>query len=202
MTDPTVENLVELPFRVVKQPTPEMHKGGDCGACVLAGLLGLTLEEVYAKLHRKGEPHHFGYETMCEALRRAYYDLKLIDRYITRTPHWPQWDAQRAWGDVSWTQQMEWREWLQLAFDAGYVALAQVKCIPEPMMFDTDHWVMYCGTRLKWDGPPGERKSGEYELLVSDSARSQPLEKWSIIGEHLKARGGFAVLLARPTTRP
>lgn len=198
MVDPTVEDLVELPRRVVKQPTPELSPGGDCGACVLAGLLNLSIEDVYARLHEKGVPHHFGHTSMVEALRRAYYDLKLIDRYVTRTPHWPIWDARRAWGDASWLQSMEWREWLTMAFDAGYYAIAQVRAVHEPMMFETNHWVLYCGTRTKWDGPPGARHSGETQLLVSDSGRTKPHEAWFELGPHLKERGGFACLLARP----
>jgi hypothetical protein len=196
--DPTVEDLVELPRRVVKQPTPELNIGGDCGACVLAGLLGMTIEEVYAKLHPKKIPYHFDMHSMHAALQIAKYDLGTIDRCITRTPYWPSGDSQRAWGDASWTQSMEWREWLTMAFDAGYYALAQVRAIHEPMVFETDHWVLYCGTRTKWDGPPAARQSGEFQLLVSDSGRTKPIEAWFGVGEHLKQRGGFAVMLARP----
>lgn len=200
MTEPLddVADLVDLPRRVLKQPTPEVVPGGDCGACVLAGLLGLSIEDVYAKLHPSGEPRSFGWRDMSEALRSAHFDLRLIERYITRTPMWPTWDAQRAWGDPSWSQSLDWREWLTMAFDAGYYAIAQVASVHKPMVFETDHWVLYCGTRTKWDGPPGARQSGEFQLLVSDSGRTKPHEAWFGIGEHLKQRGGFAVMLARP----
>ena len=40
-----------LPLRVVPQPTPQINKGGDCGACVLAGLSGLTVEQVYTDIY-------------------------------------------------------------------------------------------------------------------------------------------------------
>ena len=194
--DPTVSELVELPRRVVKQPTPELFEGGDCGACVLAGLLNLSVEEVYAKLHKAGKPTPFSFDAMVEALRRAKYNLHLIDRFITRTPTWPVWDAMRAWGDSSWHQQMDWRDWLQMAFDAGYYAIAEVRHTHEPMVFQTDHWVLYAGLRTKWDSP--ERRHGAFEMLVSDSARTKPQEAWFDVGTHLKERGGFSVLLARP----
>jgi hypothetical protein len=130
--DDTVEDLVERPLRVVKQPTPELHPGGDCGACVLAGLLGLPLEEVYAQLHPQKKPASFGHSEMYHALREAKYELRLIDRYITRTPYWPADDILRALGDPSWSQSMEWREWLTMAFEAGYYALAMVRHTHEP----------------------------------------------------------------------
>lgn len=197
--DPTVERLVELPGRVLKQPTPELNPGGDCGACVLAGLLGISIEEVYAKLHPKGKPYAFSHPDMASALRSAQYDLKLVDRYITRTPMWPVWDAMRAWGDAAWSQSMDWREWITMAFDAGYYGIAEVRHTHEPMKFTTDHWVLYCGTRTKWDGPFGARGTGKFELLVSDSGRTKPHEQWFEIGEHLVQRGGFAAMLVRPT---
>jgi hypothetical protein len=159
----------------------------------------MSVEEVYVKLHPKGEKFEsFDYTSMVKALKQAFYQTRSIDRFITRTPFWPTWDAQRAWGDPSWSQSMEWREWLTMAFDAGYYAIAQVKAVHEPMVFETDHWVLYCGTRLKWDGPPDSRRTGQYQLLVSDSGRTKPHEAWFELGEHLKQRGGFSVLLARP----
>lgn len=198
----TVTDLVELPLRVVKQPTPELNPGGDCGACVLAGLLGMSVEDVYATLHRQGKPYTFGWGDMEEALRRAYYDTKAIDRYVTRTPMWPAHDALRAWGDASWSQQLEWRSWLRMAFDAGYYAFATVRHTPEPGAFETNHWVLYAGLRTSWrDGSIAGSRSGSYELLVSDSSRTKPHEEWFEMGEHLKGRGGFAVMLARPTQR-
>lgn len=197
--DDTVADLVALPMRVIKQPTPELHPGGDCGACVLAGLTGTSLEEVYAKLHPAGKPQSFSWSDMSSALQTARYETKKVDRYITRTPFWPSWDPQRAWGDPAWTQSMEWREWLTMAFEAGFYAIAQVAAVHEPMKFETDHWVLYCGTRTKWDGPPNARRSGEFQLLVSDSGRTKPHEAWFGLAEHLKERGGFAVMLARPS---
>ncbi len=198
MSDPTVENEISLPLRVVNQPTPEVSAGGDCGACVLSGLLDMAIEDVYKKLHPKGEPHPFSHRDMASALQTAKWELGFLDRYITRTPMWPVWDSLRAWGDASWSQSMEWREWLTMAFDAGYYAIAEVRSTPEPMRFDTDHWVMYAGTRTQWDGPPESRRSGQFQLLVSDSGRTKPHEKWYPLSEHLKERGGFAVMLARP----
>lgn len=201
MNDPTVENLVELPRRVVKQPTPELNPGGDCGACVLAGISGLSVAEVHEKLTEKGQPISFGRNAMAEALRRLHYDFGRVVRWIDETPYWPPHRGQRAWGDPCWIQSSAWRDWLTMAFEAGYYALAQVAHTPStgPEQFMTDHWVMYCGTRTKWDGPTGARNCGVHELLVSDSARSKSLEAWVDLHEHLKQRGGFEVFLAKPS---
>lgn len=53
-TSPTLLETIELnklilPLRVVPQPIPAIYVEGDCGACVLAGLLGIGIQEVYKR---------------------------------------------------------------------------------------------------------------------------------------------------------
>ena len=43
-----MDETIILPRRVAPQPSPAIVPGGDCGACVLAGLFGITVADAYA----------------------------------------------------------------------------------------------------------------------------------------------------------
>ena len=195
-----VDRLVALPRRVAPQPTPEIHPGGDCGACVLAGLLGISLEEVYGQLQERKDgapPRSFEHYSMIEALRRAHFDFRKVDRYITEMPSWtPQYSAaMQAWGRPSWMQSGAWFDYLTMALEAGFYAIAMVDAEKRgPLGGGTNHWILLCGTRLHW-----QEGSGAYEVLVSCSSRKTPDEEWVEAGPFLQERGGFGLLLARPT---
>lgn len=204
------EDLVVLPRRVAPQPTPEIVGGGDCGACVLAGLLGTSIENVYASLQEtptsgKG-PVPFGHRTMPEALRRAYYDTKCVDRYIDSMPSWPAHEPLRDWGNPSWMQSGDWWKYVHMALEAGYYALTTVDSKKGgPLGGGTDHWVMLCGARLNWtpfeyesEGVKRSSSRGAYEVLVSCSSRKTPDEEWVEAGAFLKERGGFFLFLVKP----
>jgi len=195
-----IDELIELPRRVVHQPTPGLHQGGDCGACVLAGLMGISIEEVYDKLHPKKKPYSFSHYDMIEGLREAKYGQKKILRYIERAPSWPSIELMRQFGDTAWMQSLEWNQYITMAFEAGYYAIASVRHDKTgPFSGGTDHWVLLCGTRTRWeeDTKFGGR-TGHREILVSCSSRSTPDEEWVEVGEFLKQRGGFNALLAKP----
>lgn len=205
-----VEDLVLLPRRVVPQPTPELVPGGDCGACVLAGALGLTVEDVYARLQDptpNGKPTSFGHHRMSDALKHAFYREKLAARFIDEMPTWaPISDGMRSWGNPGWMVSGAWWAYLRMALEAGYYALTIVDIDKKgPLGGGGNHWVMLCGTRLNWtrrtyehEGQTHETSSGAYEVLVSCSSRRTPAEEWVEAGHFLRDRGGFFLFLVKP----
>lgn len=187
-----------LPRRVVPQPTPGIVPEGDCGACVLGGLLARPLEEVYDRFVGKREALSF--HEMRQALHRAEHEW-LLDRFIAEPPDWPfsRWIHSGAeWGHPAWQQHLSWWRYLMLAFDAGYYGVAAVSYDRRGPFEATDHWILLCGARwVPPDGPGAVRT----EVLVSCSARTSPDEEWVESFTFLKERGGFNVLLARPNWR-
>jgi hypothetical protein len=190
-----VQDLVLLPRRVVHQPTPELHPGGDCGACVLAGLTDYSIEDVYRKLDPKHDtPKSFYRGSMLEALRIAKWERGRIRSYIETCPTWAPHPGMRAWGNPSWMVSGQWLQYVTMALEAGYYAITQVDAEKKgPLGGGTNHWVMLCGTRVFW-----KDDCGEYQVLVSCSSRSTPDEEWVECGPFLQERGGFDVILARP----
>lgn len=47
---------VVLPRRAVPQPQPPVNPGGDCGACVFAGLTGLSFDTIYDRFLKEVPP--------------------------------------------------------------------------------------------------------------------------------------------------
>ncbi len=192
------ESEIVLPRRVVPQPSPGIADGGDCGACVLAGLLGIDVAAAYAVRERDhGKP--FAYPTMVEALHEA--DARnLIDRLITDTPHWYLWEGKMPWGIPSWHRSDAWFAWVRMGLDAGYYAVGQIDMDGRgPVVGQLNHWVLICGARSYWIEVGGGCKRGEREVLVSCSARA-PGGKWHNVDAFLRDCGGYNVLLARPAT--
>lgn len=195
-----IDDLVVLPRRVVPQPTPELNVGGDCGACVLAGLTDLSVADVYAKLREDGKVISFSQYTMASAIRAGRYAKpRLFSRIIEDAPSWRVHEILRQFGDAGWMQSMPWFQYLTMAFESGYYAIACVRHDKTgPMSGGTDHWVLLVGSRVRWELNEDGTGRGSYEVLVSCSSRSTPDEEWVEAGQFLKERGGFNCLLARP----
>lgn len=185
-----------LPRRVVPQPVPDLHPGGDCGACVLGGALGLGAAEVYSRLESKGITHK---GEMQRLLRVAVW-RGLADRMIETSAefrgdsrHWP------AFGAPAFMESLAWFNYVRMAIDAGYYGLAMVdfKRGGGP---DTDHWVLICGARTE-GAVSGKTITGE--VLVSCSARSTAgRDEWVEARDFLRNRGGYDVLFVRPAPAP
>lgn len=195
---------VVLPQRVVPQPQPALYSDGDCGACVLAGLIGTTVEAAYQWHPAKRGPEAFD----MAAMRQALYQLAaqgLLDRLITEPPEWDVPRNLRTWGRTAMQQSVEWFLCLVMALDAGYCGVASVDSErrgvhgPGP-----DHWVLLVGARrreVERDSEHiGRYWSIEQELLVSNSSTRAVPEEWVEVGQFLRWWGGFNVLLARPGT--
>lgn len=194
-----IESEVVLPRRVVPQPTPEIVSGGDCGACVLGGILGMKIEEVYD--HFRGAREPLGWSHMRQALWDAKHRQQL-DRI--RCDHYQTWQsgysAFNEWGTPGWSQAGAWFEHLTMAFDAGYYAIALVDMEKKgPRGGGTNHWCMIVGSRMRWvPFPDGKGSRGHREILVSCSSRRTPDEEWVEDSDFLYERGGFNLMFARP----
>jgi len=187
---------VTLPRRSLRQPQPNMNPGGDCAACALGGALGLTVPEVYARL-REGKIQGATWFDARDALHRARA-AGLADRIIVDVPIWP-WAGYepRAWfGLAASAQAMPWFAHLRMALDAGYYGIAEVSYRRAGPLGLPDHQVLLCGVREVW---PEEGVGGviRHEVLVSCSAGAA--EEWVDVDDFLTQRGGFNVLLVRPT---
>jgi hypothetical protein len=191
---------IVLPRRVVPQPMPFIASGGDCGACVLAGLLDLPVAEIYPELMHDKAVEGFSWHDMRQALYEAQA-RGLFDRIDDEVPSWHCHTANMQFGRPASMQSLAWFSRLLMAVDAGYYAICsvnQAKAGPDGVC---DHWVLIVGARERRGDLSGGAARIYQELLVSCSARSTPDEEWVEVNEFLRTRGGFNALLCRPTKR-
>ncbi len=197
----TADVVFTLPRRVRPQPRPSIVSGGDCGACVLGGLLDLDVSAVYPRYGREGRADTLDWWTMRQALHDAQAQ-GLLDRIATAIPTWP-WESTPgvlAWGPLGTDQAQAWWGYVRMALDAGYYALTHVDHARRgPHGGGPNHWVMIVGhRRVEPEIPPGEIGVRiRQEVLVSCSA-SCPEGEWVDLHELLRDRGAFEVMLARP----
>lgn len=186
-----------LPRRVRPQPKPHLHPGGDCAACVMAGLLDIEVPALYELLETPDGEGITDIYRQREALNTLYYGGHL-DRIVLEVPRWPVHELCRSWGSTSWTQALEWGSYILMALDAGYYGLSMVDYHKKgPFGDGTNHLVLICGYRER-----SEEGRIHQEILVSCSA-AHPEGKWVSVREYLKLWGGFYTRLARPcATKP
>lgn len=193
---------VTLPKRVVPQPVPflDARQAGDCGACVLAGLLDSTVLDIYAKYlpERAGFTHH--------VMRNALFTAKadgLLDRVLDEPPLFPAAVRNPAWGYPSAEMSLAWFSYFCMAIDAGYYGVASVNFHAHGYPAHMDHFVLLCGVR-EVSKPhatiPGAARIDQ-EVLVSCSSTRSPDEEWVEVDLLLRTRGGYNALLARPSRR-
>lgn len=194
---------VVLPRRVVPQPTPGIVPGGDCGACVLGGLLELSPERVYDDLREKRESIH--YSEMTRLLRVAV-SRGLARAAIDEPAIWLPFNGCAGFYGFG-LQAREcahaWFAYVRMALDGGYYGIAHVdhdRNVASPRGRETNHWVAIVGARERFVPHPTMAGCGSYEqeVLVSCSARSTPDEEWVDRTTFLRERGGLDVLFVRP----
>lgn len=201
----TIREEVVLPRRVVPQPDPAFVKGGDCGACVLAGLLDISVQRVYDEIYG-GHRDALSRPEYEQVLRRIEYG-GWLDRTITDVPIWVQRRMNLPFGNVGHLSFPEWFSYVRMAVDAGYYGIASVVYgrtgVGTQVPPATDHVVLICGVRTV--DVPLERMPGttrlDQEVLVSCSAKATPPEEWVEVKEFLATRGGYNVMLVRPCRR-
>lgn len=197
-----VREEVLLPLRAVPQPEPFVVKGGDCCACVLAGVVGSSVEHVYDEFCNGQR------EALCrndfEAALHTAQAKGYIDRMIVDVPIWLQRRSYLPFGNAGHLSSREWFAYVRMAIDAGYYGIASVdfarKGVGSTVPPETDHVVLICGARTlntPLEHVPGASRLDE-EILVSCSARSSPEEEWVRTEDFLAQRGGYNVMLVRP----
>jgi hypothetical protein len=193
--------------RSLSQPDPAWVDGGDCGACVLAGLLDIPLERIYqvAMPIPREKPYSLWWDNTVRVLRWAQGE-GLLDRYIDRVPLWPA-EGKWLWNGLTagWHMASPWFDYVRMAMEAGYYALALVSHEKQAgIRAGPDHWVLLAGCREfpeEYDDGTGPYVIQRPQVLVSCSSRSTPAEEWVSHYDFLRERGGFNVILARPSAR-
>lgn len=177
-----------LQRRSLRQPSPFICPGGDCGGCALGGVLGLTVPELYEKFNTTGLTHA-GELDRClrQALTYGYAD-RALDFYVDVhgwTKHWP------CFGRPAYLASLEWFRVLAMAIDAGYYGLAEVS-YDRAGGPDTNHWIALCGYRTE-GSVSGKTITGE--VLMSCSVKG---EEWIEARHFLQTMGGYAARWVRP----
>lgn len=194
---------VLLPRRVAAQPVSFLVDGGDCAACALGDVLGLSVPEVYERYAKNGCGREggklvgFAWWDLVQALERARWD-GLLDRLITDIPFWDVRGAEQCFGRPAFSMSGPWFRYLRMAFDAGYYAIANVVFDASGVTGVPDHVVLLCGARQHWEERADGIRFGEDQVFVSCSSTRTPDEEWVTAHRFLRDRGGFNVLLARP----
>lgn len=201
-----------LPRRALAQPSPGIVPGGDCGACCLAGCLGVSIERAYDlqdKDHRAKDkpeqPYAFGWTAMAWALKNAGWgENDLIDTVMDATPTWIQAYngpiMQR--GLPGWMMSYNWWSYVRLGLQAGYYGFCSICADGKGPLAPDDHWVLVCGVRERLE--PFKDMPGNHcyhELLVSCSAK-HPQGRWVEVRDFLTNYGGYNVILCKPKEAP
>ena len=212
---------IVLPRRPPKNPDPSLSPGGDCGACTLAGVLGISVQEAY-NLHCSGD--YYGGSPIPQVSPFTIYSMRktlesivndwgdesdkkdLLEHAVTDIPIWP-YDSSlilnAAFGMRSVLMCMGWRNHTRAMLHGGYYGIAQVwhgGTGGTPNLRDygtTNHWIIIAGHRLVYEKTELCGSLRE-EILVCDSSTAMPLERWIEVLEFLTQWGGFAALWAKP----
>ncbi len=116
---------LRLPRLPHPQPSQTLHQGGDCGACVIGGLLGLPVPEVYQRYSttKEGAPEHFNPVSTRQALQKALCE-RLLKRIAVEIPWFQVPLSLENHGPAGWTMLLGWYERLAMAIDGGYYGVA------------------------------------------------------------------------------
>ena len=210
-----------LPRRPPKNPQPCIVEGGDCGACVLAGVLGITPLEVY-DLHESGrysgggdisKLSAFNFHSMYRTLKKMASITqehcsgvpRRLEHALVEIPIWPFTchEMNTQFGLPGKMQSRAWLEHAKAMVSSGYYGIAQVKNGGKSELKnygETDHWLTIAGWRCTYETSDVPVPHGTYKthILIADSALSQPLEQWITAHDFLNVWGGFAAFWAKP----
>jgi hypothetical protein len=157
-----------------------------------------NVQEVYERVVTGEDERRRGltWPGMQRALSEAA-SQDLVDRVINDVPSWPAYPGHMVHGSPGWLTSTAWFRYVAMALDAGYYGLLGESSDGAGPLKETDHWVLLVGARATWKpAAVAGARSLCTEILTSCSRRG---ENWFEAAEYLKRRGGFNVLLARPT---
>lgn len=183
-----------LPRRAHKQPRPLLNAGGDCASCAIGGVVGLSVEEVHTMIETTDNcsRSRLGWTILCREFERR----GLIHEYIDDIPVWfPIWAVSLPHGLTSEHMRNEWWRYVRMAIRAGYYGLASVTYSGD-VYTDTDHMVVICGVRERWEIHPVVEgaHSQVNEVLISCSA-SCPEGRWVCVDSFLRTGGHDAIFI-------
>lgn len=199
---------VVLPRRAVPQPHPTVCPGGDCGACCIAGVLGISVAEAYDLQDKdcrastaKDVPVPFSWYSMIHALKCYETGYPLHDGVLDSAPLWP-WEisgAQTTMGLTSWVQGSAWWNYVRMGLCGGFYGVCHMDIEGKGPLSSHNHWVVICGARIvrvPIESVPGAARL-DSQILVSCSAR-YPDGQWRDTFEFLEKYGGFNIVMVRP----
>ena len=193
-----IEFELILPRRSPKNPTPCISPGGDCGACVLSGLIGIPVKDIYRIIRENDNVSPFGLSDMHGAVWYLKSANK-IQQMITDYPIWIEHFFRFPFGLQSQMMSLPWFNYIRMALEAGYYPICEVNMKGKVLeVHETDHWVLICGIRTKLGKKRGVGQCIDNEVLISDSARTMPDERWIEINDFLMNFGGFQNILIKP----
>lgn len=217
---------LSLPRRPPKNPIPSLSEGGDCGACVLAGILNISIQEAY-DLHCSGDYYggtpipkvsSFNFRSMTRTLESLTDDIGFRD---TDTPlehcvvDIPMWTIAQhhevcgmSFGVSGAMQYSPWCNMVRSMIIGGYYGICQVfdggHKVLNNLYGTTNHWIMIAGWRYVYIKHTNHEVEGtatghyEQEILIGNSSNANPQEEWLPADDFLKNWGGFGVLWAKP----
>ncbi len=207
-----------LPRRVIKQPVPHFAEQGDCGPCVLGGVLGYEgatghindkCSSAVGKVlvtYCSSEPASLSFHTMTDALHEAQRNGSIED-FICESPIWPAHEAQNQFGPAGHMVSLQWYAYIKMAIRAGYYGLAMVNHKGRGTdAWSTDHWVLICGFRTRLvpiphlKNHPTMSNSKKYvnEIFISNSSNRSKDERWIEVNKFLMKYGGYNAILVLP----
>ncbi len=197
----TVLSELRLERKPVPQPTPHLHPGGDCGACVLAGLFQLEVMDVYQRFGeiRDGVPQSYHPTLLRQALNSARAN-GILQRIALEIPRFQVAAAFETFGPGGWLQVGGWWERLVMAIDGGYYGIVGIDFdAAGPLGSGADHIVLLNGYR---EVQNHVRLTTGTETIVKDRevgvGCSMKGNYWRNANEFLQKDGGFPVLYAKP----
>lgn len=206
----------KLSRRVVQQPLPQINDGGDCGACVLAGVLdikGADSSVIISKI----------YVTYCESKAQSIgpsqmltilYDAQarnIIEDFIHDVPIWQRPNSVSQFGSPGWAMASQWYKYIKMAIRAGYYGMAMITSRGKGNSGELDHWVLICGFRQREIPNPHTKNSKDpkmrtsttitREILISNSSIHAKNERWIDVRIFLKNYGGYNAMLVLPNVQ-
>lgn len=208
----------------IKQPKSSINKGGDCGACCLAGILGWNESQLYElyKLillpYRGGHPREIGdvnwWDLKSDKLHYNLHDeMRVIEPIIFDPINLHILSDNDKFSSplytVPWRLEPYWMQKIKIYLEAGYVGMTEIKLEGNLDNIHTygevNHWVLINGAKQEIEIE--EFEDGGTITHIKKYVRvgcSVKGNYWIETDNFLKKYGGFnvAFIRKRPMINP